>query len=371
MVCYFFHGPQFQISDMHSALARAQVFCERFGLRVPILLAPMAGASPPSLSIAVANEGGLAACGALLMQPDAIIDWAAQVRAGSDGICQLNLWIPDPEPVRDDAHEKNVRNFLAQWGPAVPAEAGNAVPPDFNAQCEALLHAAPPIVSSVMGLFPPEFVTRLRKRNIAWFANISTVAEARAAEAAGADVVVAQGMEAGGHRGCFDASRAEREMVGLVALLPAVVDAVRIPVVATGGIADERGVAAALILGASAAQIGTGFLRCPEAKTHPAWADALAITLPEDTTVSRVFSGRAGRSILTDYVRAATSAHAPAPAPYPVQRGLTSPLRESGGKAGDVHRMQVWAGQSAAMARTDPAGEIVRRIWQGTQAMLA
>src|SRR4029079_3491812 len=129
--------------------------------------------------------------------------------------------------------------------------------------------------------------------------------------------------------------------------------------------------AAALILGASAAQIGTGFLRCPEAKTHPAWADALVVTLPEDTIVSRVFSGRAGRSILTDYVRAATSADAPPPAPYPVQRGLTSALRESGGKASDAHRMQVWAGQSAAMARTEPADEIVRRIWQGTQALLA
>src|SRR5205814_7272752 len=171
---------------------------------------------------------------------------------------------------------------------------------------------------------------------IAWFANISTVAEARAAEAAGADVVVAQGMEAGGHRGCFDQATAEREMVGLFALLPAVVDAVKIPVVATGGIADARGVAAALLLGASAAQIGTGFLRCPEAKIDPAWAAALAGTAPEDTVVSRVFSGRAGRSIATDYVRAATSPDAPAPAPYAVQRGITATIRQEALKRGDV-----------------------------------
>jgi nitronate monooxygenase len=358
------------MSKLHPALTRPQAFCERLGLRVPILLAPMAGASSPSLSISVANAGGLGACGALLMQPKAILDWAKEVREGSDGVFQLNLWVPDPQPARDPEHEEKVRRFLAQWGPEVPLEAGNAAPPDFNAQCEALLNAAPPIVSSVMGLFPPEFVSRLKARKIAWFANISTVAEARAAEAAGADVVVAQGMEAGGHRGCFDATRAEREMVGLFALLPAVVDAVHIPVVATGGIADERGVAAALILGASAAQIGTGFLRCPEAKTHPAWADALAVTPPEGTAVSRVFSGRAGRSIMTDYVRAATSREAPAPAPYPVQRGLTSALRESGGKSGDVHRMQAWAGQSAAMARADPANEIVRRVWQGAHELL-
>ena len=247
--------------------------------------------------------------------------------------------------------EDQVRRFLAQWGPEVPSTAGDNAPPDFAAQCNALLDAAPPIVSSVMGLYPPEVVSRLRAQRIAWFANVSTLAEARLAEAAGADVVVVQGMEAGGHRGCFDADRAEREMVGLFALVPAVVDAVRIPVVATGGIADGRGVAAALLLGASAAQIGTGFLRCPEAKLHPAWADALAVTTPEGTAVSRVFSGRPGRSIATDYVRAATAPSAPVPAPYPVQRGLTSVMREAAGNESDVQRMQAWAGQSAALAR--------------------
>jgi nitronate monooxygenase len=159
-------------------------------------------------------------------------------------------------------------------------------------------------------------------------------------------------------------------MVGLFALLPAIVDAVRVPVVGTGGIADGRGVAAALLLGASAAQIGTGFLRCPEAATHPAWADALARTPPEGTMISRAFSGRAGRSIATDYVRAATSAAAPAPAPYPVQRGLTAAMREAGAKAGDVHRMQAWAGQSAAMARPEPAGTVVQRLWQEATALL-
>jgi nitronate monooxygenase len=355
----------------HAAVARAEAFCERFGSRLPILLAPMAGASPPSLSIAVANAGGLGAGGALLMKPTAIAEWVGEVRAGTRGAFQVNLWVPDPAPVRDAAHEAEVRRFLAQWGPDVPASAGDATPLDFAAQCEALLEAAPPIVSSVMGLYPPEFVARLKARKIAWFANVSTVAEARAAEAAGADVVVAQGMEAGGHRGCFDAARAERELVGLIALVPAVVDAVRIPVVATGGIGDGRGVAASLLLGASAAQVGTGFLRSPEAKTHPAWADALAATPPEGTAVSRAFSGRAGRSIANDYVRAATAPGAPPPAPYPVQRGLTSAMRKAGGEAGDIQRMQAWAGQSAAMARAEPAADIVHRLWREASELLA
>jgi len=271
----------------------------------------------PSLSVAVANAGGLGSCGALLMPPAAIAAWIAEFRGATNGAVQLNLWIPDPPPQRDPAHEARLRAFLAGWGPPVPAEAGDAAPPDFAAQCEAFLAAAPPIVSSIMGLYPKEFVARLKARGIAWFANVSTVAEAVAAEAAGADVIVAQGMEAGGHRGTFVAADAERQLVGLFALLPAVVDRVRVPVVATGGIADARGVAAALILGASAAQIGTGFLRCPEAKLHPAWADALAGALPEGSMLSRAFSGRAGRSIATDYARAAVSPDAPAPAPYP------------------------------------------------------
>ncbi len=354
---------------MTGAVARAEAFCRQFGLGLPILLAPMAGACPASLSIAVANAGGLGACGALLMPPEGIAAWAAEMRAGSNGAFQLNLWIPDPPPQRDAAHEDRLRAFLADWGPEVAAGAGDVTPPDFGAQCEALLAAGPPVVSSIMGLYPPGFVTRMKARGIAWFANVSTVAEARAAEAAGADAVVAQGMEAGGHRGCFDARRAEAEMVGLFALLPAVVDAVRVPVVATGGIADARGVAAALTLGASAVQVGTGFLRCPEARLNPAWADALGRTPPEGTLVTRAFSGRAGRSVATAYARAA--ADAPRPAPYPVQRGLTQAMRDAASQAGDVDRMQAWAGQSAMLARAEPAGVLTRALWDGARALLA
>lgn len=355
---------------MHEAIKRAEAFCTRYGLRVPILLAPMAGACPPSLSIAVANAGGLGSCAALLMQPGEIAAWADDVRANSNGAFQLNIWIPDPPPKRDAAHEAQLRKFLGGWGPPVPPEAGDAPLPDFSAQCEAMLAAGPSIISSIMGVYPPAFVARLKERRIAWFASVSTVAEARAAEAAGADVIVAQGAEAGGHRGSFDAAAAERQLVGLFALVPAVVDAVRVPVVAAGGIADARGVAAALVLGASAVQVGTAFLRCPEAKIHPAWAAALAETAPENTMVSRVFSGRPGRSIATDYARAATAADTPSPAPYPVQRGLTATMRAAAAKNGDVQRMQVWAGQSAALGKTEPAADLIRHLWDGARALL-
>ena len=365
-------GNLYRLSGMspHPALARAAAFCEAFNLRVPILMAPMAGACPASLAIAVARAGGLGGCGALLMQPDAIGKWAAEVRAGSNGAFQLNLWIPDPSPLRDAAAEGAVRRFLRDWGPEVAAEAGDATPPDFAAQCEAVLEAGPPILSSIMGLYPDHFVSRLKNRGVKWFATVTTVAEAKAAESAGADVVIAQGMEAGGHRGAFDAAKAEAGMVGLFSLLPTVVDAVRVPIVASGGIADGRGVAAALLLGASAVQIGTALLRSPEAKVAAAWAAAIAQAAPEDTMVTRAFSGRPGRSIATAYAQAAAAPAAPAPSPYPVQRGLTAAMRDAATKANDIARMQAWAGQSASLARAEPAGDIVRRLWDDAQALL-
>lgn len=344
----------------------ARAFCARFGLRLPILLAPMAGVPAPALSAAVARAGGMGACGALLMKPEAILAWANDQRGRSNGAFQLNLWIPDPPPPRDAAHEARVREFVGKFGPEVPAEAANATPPDFNAQCDALLSAGPAVVSSIMGVYPPDFVARLKERGIAWFANATTVAEAKAAAEAGADAIVAQGAEAGGHRGAFDAAKAEAEAIGLFALLPAILDAVKLPVIATGGIGDARGMAAAFAMGAAAVQIGTGFLRTPEAGIASAWADALRQTPPEATRLTRAFSGRAGRSIATEYVHAAAAPDAPLPAPYPVQRAITQAMRDAASKANDLSRLQAWAGQSAALAQAKPAGDLIADLWRET-----
>lgn len=356
---------------MHTALVRAEAFAAAYGLRLPILMAPMAGACPAALAIAVSTAGGMGACGALMMQPDAIRDWGRAARSGGNGAFQMNLWIPDPPPVRDAVAEARVRAFLGQWGPPVPPEAADVTPIDFSSQCEALLDVGPTVVSSIMGRYPPEFVAALKTRGIRWWATVTTVTEARQAEAAGADAVVAQGAESGGHRGAFQPEHAERAAVGLFALLPAVVDAVRVPVIATGGIGDGRGVAAALLLGASAVQVGTALLRSPEAAITPSWADAIGRARPEDTIVSRSFSGRAGRSIATAYARASLAADAPPPAPYPVQRALTQAMRDQGARENDVNQIQAWAGQAAGLARAMPAGEIVTGLWTSARAILS
>lgn len=351
-------------TDFRKPLSRADSFVATVGIQLPILLAPMAGACPPSLSVAVANAGGMGACGALLLSPESIASWVDEFRQQSQGQFQLNLWIRDSPPVRDPKAEERQREFLAAWGPPVPAEMGDMALQDFEAQCQAIIAARPRAISSIMGLYPPAFVAELKKLGILWFATATTVAEARAAQEAGADAIIAQGTEAGGHRGSFRAEDAEVEMVGLMALLPQVCDAVSVPVIATGGIADGRAVAAALILGASAVQVGTGFLRSPEARIHPAYADRLSRTESHETRVTRAFTGRPGRSVRTRYVEAAASPDAPPSAPYPVQRGLTRLMREDATRASDPERMQMWAGQAACLAQSAPAGSIAKDLWE-------
>jgi nitronate monooxygenase len=340
-------------------------FCDGYGVALPILQAPMAGACPPGLAAAVAGAGGMGGAGVVLDPPDRIAAWADRFRALSDGPFQLNVWVPDP-PVDDPARVAAAAAFLDRFG--APAAPGGPAP-DFGEQCEAMLAARPTVVSSIMGLLGPGYVERLHAAGIAWFACATTLDEALAAQEAGADAVVAQGMEAGGHRGSFDPDAAEGVDVGLFALLPRLADHLRVPVVAAGGIADGRGVAAALTLGATAVQVGTALLRSPEAAIDPAWAASLAGLAPERTVTTRAYSGRLGRAAPTPFVSAWREPGAPPPAPHPQQRELVR-RRRQGSPGPDLDRANHWAGQAAAMATAEPAGEIVARMWREALPLL-
>ena len=343
---------------------RAEQFCARYGMTVPVVSAPMAGACPPELAVAVAEAGGMGADGVVNDPPSRIAEWMGAFRSRSSGPVQLNVWIPDP-PVDDPERVAAAERFLSTLG--TPGER-KGPPPDFDEQCAAMLEARPTVISSIMGRFDDAFVARMHDAGIAWFACATTVDDALAAQEAGADAVVAQGMEAGGHRGTTDPADAERTVVGLFALLPRMADRLDVPIVAAGGIADGRGVAAALTLGASAVQVGTALLRAPETGIDAGWSASLEGLAPEDTVPTRAYSGRLGRAVPTRYVTAWHDDDAPPPAPYPQQRALVARMRA--GEPGTVDRANHWAGQNAALATTDPAGEIVRRMWSEASALL-
>jgi len=356
---------------MTRPLDRARAFCTRHGLEIPVLMAPMAGASPPALAAAVANAGGMGACGALPLSPSGITDWSARFRQQSAGAFQINLWVPDAPPLRDAGLEAAQARFLASFGPEPTPPGDGPLLEDFDAQFAALLQAAPPVASTIMGLFRPDQVAALKERGISWFATATTVAEARAAMAAGAEAIIAQGAEAGGHRGSFTPEDATLATVGTLALVPAIADAVSVPVIAAGGIGDGRGVAAVLALGASAAMVGTAFLRSPEADINPAWSRALGNARPEDTTLTRAFSGRTARALRNPFTRAADHPAAPPPAPYPVQRHLSDPMRRKALESQDFDHLYALSGQAPALARAEPAGDIATRLWQDARSLLA
>jgi nitronate monooxygenase len=334
--------------------------------RYPVIQAPMAGgATTPELVAAVSNAGGIGSLAAALLPPQSIAEQVAKIRALTPRPFMVNLFVlQTPQPSADEVAQgqallKPVWEPLGWTSLAMPAKWCE----DFDAQFDALIEARPAIASFTFGILTRTQVERLHAAGIFVVGTATNVAEARAWEAVGADAVCAQGIEAGAHRGTFIG--AQDEAPGTMVLVPMVVDAVRLPVIAAGGIMDGRGVAAALALGAQAVQMGTAFLVTDESGIHPAYKERLleAGSAPAKavTRLTRAFSGRYARGLVNRFMDSmqAVEKHVPA---YPVQNALTGAIRAQAGKINETELMSLWAGQGVAMARPMPAARLIEAL---------
>jgi nitronate monooxygenase len=348
---------------------RTTAFTGRMGVQHPLVLAPMAGGpATPALCAAVCEAGGLGSHAGAYVAPGNLREEIRAIRAATSRPFAVNLFADDgaaaDERTLRAAQEATAR-YRAQLGLPPPG------PPAPSVLLEdgfpVLLEERVPLFSFTFGIPPREMLDACRKAGILTMGTATTVAEARELEQAGVDFICAQGAEAGGHRGTFDRA-ADPPLIGTMALVPQVVDAVRVPVIAAGGIMDGRGFAAALALGASAVSLGTAFLLCPEAGTSAPYRAALRKARDESTVITRAFSGRAARGLANRFTREMSAAPL---APFPVQNALTREIRAAAAKAGDFELLSLWAGQGAPLAREVPARELVAQILREAQAASA
>ncbi|MDP2012528.1 MAG: nitronate monooxygenase [Phenylobacterium sp.] len=333
-------------------------------LPVPILQAPMVGASSPEMAVAVSKAGGLGALGAGALAPADIEPAVAALRSATDRPFGVNLFInPVAAPRAEviDASLRRLAPWYAELGAPLPATP-NDYAPDFEGQFAALVRAAPAVASFTFSILTKAQVDALRAAGSYVVGTATTVAEARAWAAVGADGISAQGAEAGGHRGHFLAET-EGSVVGTMALVTTIRDAVDIPVIAAGGIMDGKGVAAALALGADAVQMGTAFLLADQTAVSAPWRSALESAGDDPTRLTRAFTGRHARGIENRFMREMRGVEDDVPA-YPIQNRLTQPLRAAAAKAGEAQMLSLWAGQGVRLAKPGDAGEMVGQWWE-------
>jgi nitronate monooxygenase len=322
----------------------------------PIVQGPFGGGlSSVALAAAVSEGGGLGSYGAHVLTPDAITRLVNELKAATRRPFAVNLWVPLegersalPDRTAFSAHAARLRSYYDDLGAAAPAYEAVEALPDFNDQVDALLAAAPPVISFVMGIPPRRVVEEAHRRGIALIGTATTVDEAIALEDAGLDAIVASGSDAGGHRGTF-LEPVRESLVGTFSLVPQIADAVTVPVIAAGGIADGRGIRAALTLGADAVQIGTAFLVTRESGASSTHKRQLGTPAARTTVLTRLFSGRTARGIANRFVRE-MAAHEDAVPPYPVQNALMRPIRQAAAAQERPEYMSLWAGQAAALA---------------------
>ena len=332
---------------------------------MPIIQAPMLGAGAEALAIAVSRAGGLGSFPAAGSTPDQLLESVRAIRAATSAPFAINLFIidpcmPDPQVVR--AAISRLAHWRARYG--LPAQSPPAIwAQDFAAQFEAVLEAAPHFASFTFGCLTAEQARDLHKRGSRIIGTATCVEEALAWQAAGADAICAQGIEAGGHRGSF---LTQDEDLGTLALVCAIKAACALPVIAAGGIMDGGAMAKALAHGAQAVQIGTAFLLADEATTSAPWRAAIAQVGPVSTRMTRVFSGRRARGIENAFMIEMREHERDIPA-YPIQNALTQDLRAAAARSGGADCLSLWAGQGVQLARPGAAGDIAHAMWSDAQ----
>ena len=341
------------------------------GTALPIVQAPMAGSTGSALAIAVSEAGGLGSLPTAMLKPDQVRAEVTAIRAGTEHPLNLNFFCHRDEPPTDDAVGSwfdRLDGYFRELGATRPAVARAGRSPFDDEACALVEELRPPVVSFHFGLPADRLLDRVRATGARVLSSATTVAEARWLAGRGCDAVIAQGVEAGGHRGMFLADEPAAQ-VGTLALVPQIVDAVDVPVIAAGGIADGRGLAAALVLGAQGVQLGTAFLRCPEALTSGLHRQALGGAADDTTVLTNVLTGRPARSIVNRLIREVGPLAAEALS-FPYTAAGSGPLRVAAEAQGSAEFSPLWAGQAAALARELPAAEVVRRLVTEAEALL-
>lgn len=345
---------------------------ELLGIELPILLAPMAGAASAEMAIAVAEAGGLGALACAMRSPEQVRQQVAVFRRDARRPINLNFFChpsPEADPEREKAWKQRLEPYYRELGldPEVPLPKAERKPFDAT-MAELVTECRPEVVSFHFGLPSNDLLARVKATGAKVLSTATTVEEALWLEHRGCDAIIAQGIEAGGHRGMF-LSRDPSTQLGTTALVPQVVDAVKLPVIAAGGIADGRGIAAAFALGASAVQMGTAYLRCPEATLSALHRHALAASRDDQTTLTNVFTGRPARSIVNRLVREVGPLSSLVP-DFPLAATALAPLRARAEELGLADFSPLWAGEAFRLARELPAAELTRRLARETWGLM-
>jgi nitronate monooxygenase len=336
---------------------------ETLGIQYPILQAGMAGGvTTPQLVAAVSNAGGLGTLGAGYMSPEQIRTAIREIRSLTKLPFAVNLFIPN-EPFVSTETIEQMNQMLQTYRTELGIDSPPRIVPyaeSFDEQIGVILEEKVPIFSFTFGIPDSRIMQELKANEILVSGTATTVREALMLEQSGADMIVAQGSEAGGHRGTF-AAAFDHALIGTMALVPQIVDQVNVPVIASGGIMDGRGIMASLALGASGVQMGTAFLTCTESGAHPAYKQAILHSTEESTQITRTFSGKPARGIRNRFMEDMQNARQEIPA-YPVQNALTRDIRQAAGKQNKPEYMSLWAGQASPMSKPQSVSDLMNGL---------